>query len=342
MKRARPDPAAPSRPDTPGTQHLSRPELEVLAAEPPPAEDPVPANYVTVSNAPINPAAPPPPPKPSLNVLTSAPMPDEPGTQHFIRVEAEIVHIEPASGAGALARVAGTTESPAFHQPVTQTGNHPAPEDDCWNHEGVYGNHSCTKLAQYGHCNHCPTYARAASQFLNRPIPSDYRREWSLHFAPEKHVAAPAKTSVVIFRLLKEWLALPTEIFQEVAERRTLHTIPHRRHTVLLGIVNIRGELLICAALNRLLGLETPPAALVHTQPHERLLVAQWRGQRVAFPVDEVHGVHRFHNADLRKPPSLFTQAGRHCAHGIFPWRQHTVGLIDPEPLMASLNRNLS
>lgn len=342
MKRAKPDPAAPAKPDKPGTQHLTRVEAEAWAAEPPPAEDPLPTNLVTTADTVVNPTAPPPPPKLTRNTGTETHLPDEPGTQHFVRVEAEVVHVEPEPVGKHLQRIERTIAEPSFKLSVTQTGNLPAPVDDCWNRIGVYGDHSCSKLAQHGHCHHCPTYARAASQFLNRPIPPDYRREWSLHFAPEKRVATPAKTSVVIFRLLGEWLALPTEIFQEVAERRPLHTIPHCRHTVLLGIVNIRGELLICAALNRLLGLETAPRALIHGQRQERLMVAEWRGQRAAFPVDEVYGVHRFHNADLRKPPSLFVQGGRHCANGIFPWRQHTVGLLDPEALMAALNRNLT
>src|SRR5438445_8021579 len=65
----------------------------------------------------------------------------------------------------------------------------------------------------------------------------------------------PARTSAVIFRIHSEWLALPTEAFQEVAERRRIHSLPHRRNGVVLGLVNIRGELLICVDLGRVLGI---------------------------------------------------------------------------------------
>ena len=43
--------------------------------------------------------------------------------------------------------------------------------------------------------------------------------------------------------------------YEEIAERRSLHSLPHRRRGIVMGIVNIRGELLICASLGKLLGL---------------------------------------------------------------------------------------
>lgn len=213
---------------------------------------------------------------------------------------------------------------------------------DCWNHSGVNGNRSCPELARHVHCHHCPVYSAAAMDFLDRPLPANYRQEWTEHFALEKRIATPAKTSVVIFRLGHEWLALPTQAFQEIAERRALHSLPHRRRGIVLGLVNVRGELLICAALNRLLQLD--PTSLQERQIaiFDRLLVSDWQGQRFAFPVDEVHGVHRFHSADLRDPPATVARAELSCAAGVFPWRTHTVGLLNPEPLFATLNHNLT
>ena len=80
------------------------------------------------------------------------------------------------------------------------------------------------------------------------------------HFAQPKQLAAPAKASALLFRINAEWLALPTQAFQEVAEHRLVHSLPHRRQGIVLGLVNIRGELLICVSLGHLLGLErTPP-----------------------------------------------------------------------------------
>src|SRR5438045_1523494 len=125
----------------------------------------------------------------------------------------------------------------------------------CWHKIGVYGDGSCPELKRFIHCRNCPVYSNAGLQLLDRPLPADYRRERTAHFAQEKKLPPPARTSALLFRLAAEWLALPTHAFQEVAERRPIHSLPHRRQGPVLGLVNIRGELLICVALGRLLGL---------------------------------------------------------------------------------------
>ena len=60
----------------------------------------------------------------------------------------------------------------------------------------------------------------------------------------------------MVFRIGAEWIGLPTDVFQEVAEECIVHTLPHRRGGVLAGLVNVRGELLLCVALEILLGME--------------------------------------------------------------------------------------
>lgn len=225
---------------------------------------------------------------------------------------------------------------------VTQPSSFPLALNECWNAIGVNGDQSCGELRRHVHCHNCPTYSAAAAQFLDRPLTADYRREWTEHFAREKQIATPAKTSAIIFRIHGEWLGMPTQAFQEIAERRAMHSIPHRRRGIVLGIVNIRGELLICASIGKLLGLESTALFKRQIAVFDRLLVASWSSQRFAFPVDEVHGVHRFHSADLREPPATVARSGFNCAIGVFPWRNFTVGFLDPESLFAALNRNLS
>lgn len=219
---------------------------------------------------------------------------------------------------------------------------------DCWNIIGVAGNGTCRELARHVHCRNCPVYSAAAKQLLDRSASADYRREWTEHFAREKKLTTPAKTSSVIFRVGPEWLALPTQAFQEVAEKRAMHSLPHRRRGMVLGLVNVRGELLICASLGRLLGLEPELKRAKPRAVFDRLLVADWNGQRIAFPVDEVHGVYRFHQDELREPPATLSRNAGSPARGVFSWhdpksRAHrTVGFLDTDTLFAMLNRNLT
>lgn len=225
---------------------------------------------------------------------------------------------------------------------VTPGDERPGAVSDCWNQIGVSGNRTCRELARYFHCHNCPVHSAAAARLLDRPLTAADRRTWTEHYAREQPPGTPAKTSALLFRLGAEWLALPTAAFQEIAERRVLHSLPHRRLGIVLGLVNVRGELLICASLARLLSLESGPPAIRLRAVFDRLLVTDWKGQRFAFPVDEVHGVHRFLQADLREPPATVARCGLTCTQGIFPWRNFAVGLLDADTLFAALTRNLS
>ena len=214
--------------------------------------------------------------------------------------------------------------------------------DTCWQRIGVYGDGTCPELPKFIHCRNCAVYSHAAHHLLDRPLPEASRREWTVHFAREEKRAPPAKLSAVVFRLQSEWLALPSEAFQEIAERRRIHSLPHRRQGIVLGLVNIRGELLICVALGRLLGLEQVSALPAPRAAYDRLLVASWEGTRLVFPADEVKGIHRFQAQDLREPPATVTKSTANFAPGIFLWQQKPVGYLDLGLLFGALNRSLT
>jgi len=185
-------------------------------------------------------------------------------------------------------------------------------------------------------------YAAAGAQLLDREAPPDYCRDWTQHFSREKNRSAPGKNSVVIFRLGAEWLALPTRTFQEVAEQRRVHSLPHRRHGVVLGLINVRGELLLCVSLGRLLGIERNPSMEKIQSVHQRLVVAEWQGNILTFPVDEIHGIHRYHSEELKPAPATVAKANPSFAAGLLAWKDKMVGCLDAELLFSTLNRSLT
>jgi chemotaxis-related protein WspD len=214
--------------------------------------------------------------------------------------------------------------------------------NDCWNTIGVNGNGSCRELLKFVHCRNCPVYSTAGVKLLDRPITPEYRRQWAGHYAQEKKMAAPVRTSVVIFRVGSEWLAMSTRAFQEVAEKRAVHSLPHRRRNIVLGLVNVRGELLICVSLGRLLGLEQGSRLETRGLIYDRLIVASWNGNRYVFPADEVHGIHRLNQEDLREPPATVSHSSLTHTQGVFHWKERTVGVLNADSLFAAMNRNLS
>jgi chemotaxis-related protein WspD len=232
------------------------------------------------------------------------------------------------------------------------------PLNPCWTEIGVYGSGVCAELQQFVHCRNCPVYSRAGTQLLDRPLLPEYRQERTDHFAIETQKAAPRRSSALLFRLGTEWLALPTQAFQEVSEHRPIHSLPHRRNSLVLGLLNVRGELLICVSLARFLGLEcrvpsvegkttaaveSPSSlGLRPSSLASRLLVAQWDGQRLVFPVDEVHGIVRFDAQELKPLPSTVSHSKSTFAQAVLPWNQKAVGLLDAELLFSAMNRNLT
>jgi chemotaxis-related protein WspD len=235
--------------------------------------------------------------------------------------------------------------TPSLSRSNGETGKTPEAienQDACWQSIGVYGEGSCRELQKFVHCRNCPIYSHSALRLLERPLPQDYRAEWTAHFAREQKLSPPVKTSAVLFRIAAEWLALPTHAFQEVAERRRTHSLPHQRQSVVVGLVNIRGELLICVSLARLLGLEKPSPRQTIRTTYDRLLVTNWEASRLVFPVDEVHGTHRFEASEVHDPPATVAKSHPSYTQGIFLWQQKPVGLLDPSLLFSALNRSLS
>ena len=72
------------------------------------------------------------------------------------------------------------------------------------------------------------------------------------------------------------------------------------------------------------------------------MLVANWNGQRTAFPVHEVFGIHRFHQDELLEAPSTVARSTLTYTRGVIVWRERAVGLLHAESLFTALNRSLS
>ncbi|WP_266171680.1 chemotaxis protein CheW [Dyella subtropica] len=216
---------------------------------------------------------------------------------------------------------------------------------DCWNKIGVRGDGSCPALEQHVHCRNCPIYSAAASDLLNMELPAGHMSLWTAHVAQKQATAeATGAQSVVAFRVGAEWLALPTSAFKEIVGHRTIHSIPHRRNGVVLGLVNVRGELVVCASLTELLGLEptAPSRPEKHQLLHRRFLVIELEGVRTAFPVDEVHGIRRFHSHELGEVPATVASATATYIKALLPWRDESIGLLDEQLLIFTLNRSLT
>jgi chemotaxis-related protein WspD len=213
--------------------------------------------------------------------------------------------------------------------------------DSCWNTKGVRGDMTCPELERHVHCRNCPVHASAAAELLRRASPDDSLAERTSYFAQPKRLEERASDSIVIFRVGGERLALPTAVIKEVMEPRPVHSLPHRRSRAVLGVTNVRGELVAAVDLSRLLGLSAAGDRKPDPQrrTNARMLVLAREAFRIACPVDDVFGVQRTSPAALQHVPASLANATARYSKGLLSWDQSKVSLLDHELLFYTLRR---
>lgn len=210
----------------------------------------------------------------------------------------------------------------------------------CWKHEGIWGDKRCEQLVRYTHCRNCHVFGEAAAELLERPLPPEYREEWAERLAqPALRRRVEGEESAVIFRLGDEWLGLRTTLFLEVVGRRPVHTLPHREGGILEGVVNIRGELLVCISLARLFGIGGASPGVGGAR---RLLVVSNGGGRLVFPADEVYAGCRYVPGEVGAIPATLALAAAPFTMGMIVWNGRSVGLLDERALFKTIEEQLA
>jgi chemotaxis-related protein WspD len=229
------------------------------------------------------------------------------------------------------------------------TNTPPAALDDCWNRIGVHGDRSCPQLPSHIHCRNCPVFSAAARTLLDVPAPLGSLQTATEHFARPAlaeagHTQGADVQSVIVFRLRAEWYAIRTAACLEIADVRPIHSLPHRRDAAVLGVVNVRGGLLVCISLAVILGATAGPEAplMRRRAAVPRLLVARGAAGAVVFPVDEVDGVERFRARHLKEVPATIAHARASHTEALMPLTERSVGLLDEQLLLETVARTLA
>jgi chemotaxis-related protein WspD len=206
--------------------------------------------------------------------------------------------------------------------------------NDCWNRIGVRGDKSCPELVRHIHCRNCPVYRAAGRALLDAAPPEGHSAFWTAQFAEAAVEVEPDAHSVMIFRVGVEWFGVPTRLCVEVTGPRSIHSLPHRR----------RGALLVCVSLAAILHLvqDGPSSQSQQGGAQQRLLVIGWEEGAVAMPVDEVHGVTRFREQDMRPVPATVARAQATYTRGVLPPSGRSAGLLDTDLLYHTIGRSLA
>jgi len=208
----------------------------------------------------------------------------------------------------------------------------------CWEVIGIQGgDHSCPELEVHVHCRNCPVFAAAGRSLMERPAPKGYLTEQTTNVAAAATPAQRTDRSLLLLRLTEEWLAIDTSAVVEVITDRRIHRIPHRTGGAVLGLVNVHGQLQLCASLHKVVGLAEPATR----SPTRRLVVTRREHEHWVFPADEVWNVVGFNRDDIEAAPMTVTAALGTHTRGVVNWRDQKAGYLSIESLYAALRRTL-
>ncbi len=214
--------------------------------------------------------------------------------------------------------------------------------NDCWNTIGTWGDAvpRCERLIDALHCINCDVYAAAGRRLLNRNVPQGYLEEYGKRLSAPITEKSGAVNSSIIFRIDDNWVALPTTMLESVLETSGIHSLPHSKNQVILGVVNVAGELMVCVSLQRLIGrpdLDSDNEDVRDRGFRRKIVITADHCQWV-FPVDEVLGMHRFTAGDAEKSQHYSGIIDNKYVKGIVNWQQKPVIHLDEDRLARTLS----
>ena len=183
----------------------------------------------------------------------------------------------------------------------------------------------------------------SALKLFDRPYNIKYLEEWEAIISEVPEAAQDYKEiPVVVFRLGDQWFGLAVNAFLEIATLRKINTIPHKTDPVILGIVNLRGQLRICFSLHKLLDVEESVSLAEDRVYYSRLVAISCEEGTWTFVVNEVDSIYTVDFLHLSNIPVNISLARENYLKGVAEINDRKVYIIDEEMLFNSLKRRLS
>lgn len=179
-----------------------------------------------------------------------------------------------------------------------------------------------------------------ADILLSRTPNPEYLHEWTGILQSDKGGAQERRDySLLLFRIASEWFGLSTSVFNQVCEKKPIHSIPYRQNPMLLGLVNIGGQIRVCFAIDKLLGIakEAGENESLSSVVYNRMVVIEKEGNTWVFPVDEVYGIFQFDAKKMENVPVNVAKSSSNFLKGVYNWKDRSIGFLDEDLLCYSL-----
>jgi len=169
-----------------------------------------------------------------------------------------------------------------------------------------------------------------------------YLQEWSRLLELERENLRLRPAACLVFRLGTHWLALHADSCLEVMSESPIRRLPLRSDATLLGLVSIRGEILLCFSLTEPLGLKPLKVESEALSRHPRRLVVAGNTRfKFAFPADEILGMERFSLEMLEPLPADGQAVIPRFSRNMLTLDGRKVCVLEDQQVFAALEQSL-
>lgn len=189
-----------------------------------------------------------------------------------------------------------------------------------------------------------PDGGEAILRLLDRPVSAVELEAGSALAAAAEESRSARSVRLLLFRIGQEAAALPAEMLRRVTPAARPSPIPHRTSGVLRGVCNIRGELVLCADLRRLLGLPARDESAAADTPADprRMIVLGPTDNSWAFEVDALLGVESVDTGAFRAAPVTVEHSISAFTTGVTDVGGRCVTILDGERILAGFKAGLA
>jgi chemotaxis-related protein WspD len=186
-----------------------------------------------------------------------------------------------------------------------------------------------------------PAHTDAILRLLDKPVDRANLEAGAALAARPVEMGSGRGVRLLLFRIGEETGALHARVLRRVTPFARATPIPHRTAGVLRGVCNIRGELVLCADLHRLLGLP-PREEGGATIDARRMVVIGTADNSWAFEVDALMGVESVDPATFRAPPVTVEYAIGDFTLNVTEIAGRCVTILDAERILAGFKAGLT
>ena len=137
------------------------------------------------------------------------------------------------------------------------------------------------------------------------------------------------KISILSFQLYEELYGVELGYLTETRQSASVRMVP-RAASHLVGIINLRGELLPVVDLCPILGLPQQPLRKIVPA----LLVLSFKGNKLALVADRAKDILTFHKKDIKPPPLSLDPERALFVRGVLLVENRPLTLLDVEKLL--------